>query len=912
MQIANGTFIVMKGSIVSVQLCNKVLMNKTANCIHHTHWDLLWYFTVQDAQVQFSYNFKELLKAFDDNLVNQFYFDGQTAPIDEYLRNNPQDIERVRKLVSEKKLIIGPLNSQLDCFISNGESVLNNLRLGIKTSRALGHVSKLVYLPDSFGHSIDFPKIFNKFGIKRFVITRGVGDHYDLNSEFIWKSNDDSEMTVFTMIAGYGYGCYPFKEGTLFTDKASDYNKIDIKKLIDRVVSYSSLENDFVFLLGFDQNPMMFGIDEKVEFYNNMQKDIYFEETTWEKYFDKIENNKDKLKTHTDELFSTQYHRVHKSIFSARADIKALQDEVERVLTYHVQPMMTMLDNLGIEYDHGLIDSAWKKLILCQTHSSATLTDETNNYIERESINALNLANSTLTFLCKILAISSEKNDNELHPIVVINTLPLTRNAVARLKMYTKTQNFELIDLNNRLLQYQIIKSKKMNHGVLRKDISLVDEEKYYYEHDVKVKLNGISGIGYKTIFVKQSEANEGHCIVSEANRAIENKHYKIYHDENGIAVLDKRTSKVIKQAIYLEESGDEGDSYDYSYPNQDMINKDYFIDALKEYRVSNITQQLVLKGEMVIPSNLNERALNRCSSTMTYEINIELCEGENLIRVAGNVDNQSLQHRVRLIIKSENKNEFSYAGTQYGVIKRLTNPPELNVWKKDKWFEEPSPTFPLLNHVSSVSDNHVVSVFTKSSKEYEFVNENFQDIAITLFRSYGAMGYPDLNRRPGRPSGLDYMIFETPEAQMIKKNKFDLGFKYYEDFDENRVTNDYICFATDIVTYQKQSYDKSFNPIDYFPTNPTNLNLPLEYEFLSFNDFVGCFGSIVKEDDSNDYLLRVYNNRIVDIESPIMKGEVESFKKVDTDFESNDSYEVNPRLGKCELRIIRIKKRRN
>lgn len=887
-------------------------MKKTANCIHHTHWDLLWYFTVQDAQVQFSYNFKELLTALENDRVKQFYFDGQTAPIDEYLKNNPKDIDRVKKLVTDKRLIIGPLNSQLDCFISNGESVINNLRLGIKTSKKLGDVSKLVYLPDSFGHSIDFPKIFNKFGINQFVITRGVGDHYGLDSEFIWESKDESQIYVFTMIAGYGYGCYPFKDGTLFEEGASDYNKIDVSKLIDRVISYSSLKDDFVFLLGFDQNPVMFDIENKIDYYNSIQDKFQFEETNWSQFFKKIKANKENLKIHTDELFSTQYHRVHKSMFSARADIKAIQDEVERVLTYQVQPMMTMLDSLGVEYDHGLIDSAWEKLILCQTHSSATLTDETNNYIERESLNALNLANSTLTFLCKVLSISTKQTDSEAQPILITNTLPFNRDSVASLKIYTKKQNFELRDLNNNPLEYQVENSARKNHGVLRKEISLIDQDKFYYEHDVLVKLNKISGIGYTTILIKESSDFQGSLNISNYDRSIENEYYKIYHDEKGIAILNKKNNHVVRQAIYLEESGDEGDSYDYSYPDKDMINIDYFVEAKKDYETSKIIQKLNLNGMMSIPHDLDDRAFNRCNSKMEYEINVELFEGEDLIRIKGSVDNQSTQHRVRLVLKSNNKNNTSYAGTQFGIIERPTNPPELEIWKKEKWFEEPSPTYPLLNHVSSVSEKRVLSVFTRSSKEYEFISKDFSDIAITLFRSYGAMGYPDLNRRPGRPSGLDYMIFKTPEAQLIKKNSFDLAFKFYENYKENVVTNDYISFASDLITYQKQSFDKSFRPIDYFPTNPTNLNLPLKYEFLTFADFEGSFGSVVKDDDSNDYLVRVYNSSSNVIEAPIMKGGIGSFEKVDTDFEGNDSTSLNPRLGSNELRIIRIKNRRN
>ena len=249
-------------------------MKKIAHCIHHTHWDLIWYFTVQDATVQFCYNMKELLRAFKCGRVQNFFLDGQMAPIDEYLILHPEDKEYISELMKEGKLVAGPFNSQLDCFICSGESVINNLRLGIKRAEALGCDSKVAYLPDSFGHSYDFPKIFNQFGIKDFVITRGVGDDYGLDSEFFMKSNDGSEILVCTMIAGYGYGCYGFKDGTLFDENTVDYNKISVHQLIDRLLSYSTLENEFVFPLGFDQNPAMLDIQEKIENYNKNNNQI--------------------------------------------------------------------------------------------------------------------------------------------------------------------------------------------------------------------------------------------------------------------------------------------------------------------------------------------------------------------------------------------------------------------------------------------------------------------------------------------------------------------------------------------------------------------------------------------------------------------------------------------------------------
>ncbi|MCB7430154.1 PTS fructose transporter subunit IIA, partial [Erysipelatoclostridium ramosum] len=79
-------------------------------------------------------------------------------------------------------------------------------------------------------------------------------------------------------------------------------------------------------------------------------------------------------------------------------------------------------------------------------------------------------------------------------------------------------------------------------------------------------------------------------------------------------------------------------------------------------------------------------------------------------IRVSGTIDNSAVDHRVRLVFTGKAPHSYSLAGTQYSYIKRESAPAALHTWKADGWFEEPSPTWPLLNHVS-VEDDEVMSV---------------------------------------------------------------------------------------------------------------------------------------------------------------------------------------------------------
>ena len=882
-------------------------MAKTAYCIHHTHWDLIWYFTAQDAAVQFAYNMKEMLEGFRTGQIENFFLDGQTAPLDEYLRLHPEDGAFIRELIADGRLIIGPFQSQLDCFISSGESVIQNLRLGMRTAEALGHVSRIAYLPDSFGHSYDFPKIFRSFGIENFVITRGVGDEYGLGSEFYMQSNDGSTILVCTMIAGYGYGCYAFKEGRLFEDSAQDYNRIGVRSLIDRLLSYSTLPEEFVFPLGFDQNPAILNIPQQICRYNEMQKEIVFKSATWEEFCAHVRACGQGLKTHRGELFSTQYHRVHKSIFSARADIKALQDRCERLLTYELQPMMSMLDSLGVPYEHGLLSQAWDTLLKCQTHSSATLTDETNDYIERETKNALRLAQSAKIYLMKLLALSVGPKKTAEYPLIIFNTLPVRRSQTFTLKLLTKSPYFEIRDKERRL-PYTLLKSVKKNHGVLRKDVSLIEEDKFYYESDVLLTTEVFEGMGYRTWQVCDTDAPCGQTV-SEYGRFIENEWLRIWQDEDGITFYDKKRGRKMKRAVYLEESGDEGDSFDYSYPSHDWILTDDFADAEVRCHTAGPSQWMTIKGSMQVPSDLTARKKQVADTALAYEITLTLYADRERAEVSGTLHNQSRQHRVRFVVRGLAPKDASYAGTQFGVVARKTRPDGLDRWREQGWFEEPSPTFPLLNHVSMQEEDKTVSVFTRSIKEYELIGEGCSDLALTLFRSYGAMGYPDLHRRPGRPSGLDYMVFETPKCQMIGDNSFALALQYFDTPDANQITNAYIDYACEPSYYQRQDFDKSLYPLSYFPTNPWRETLPGQYDFLQLADTPASFGSLVKSERSGRYLLRLYNNEITEAAGGVLKSKAVG-RMVLTDLQEKRHDSVLgalPAMKGGELRILAL-----
>ena len=55
---------------------------------------------------------------------------------------------------------------------TSGESIVRNLRIGIREAEELGSAMRIGYLPDSFGQSQDMPKIYHGFDIQHALLAR--------------------------------------------------------------------------------------------------------------------------------------------------------------------------------------------------------------------------------------------------------------------------------------------------------------------------------------------------------------------------------------------------------------------------------------------------------------------------------------------------------------------------------------------------------------------------------------------------------------------------------------------------------------------------------------------------------------------------------------------------------------------
>ncbi|MGW9019299.1 glycoside hydrolase family 38 N-terminal domain-containing protein, partial [Priestia megaterium] len=196
--------------------------------VPHMHWDREWYFSTEESRILLVNNMEEIMSMLENNPDYPYYvLDGQTSILEDYFAVKPQNKERVKKLVQEGKLIIGPWYTQTDEMVVGGESIVRNLLYGIKDCEEYGSHMKIGYLPDSFGQSSQMPQILNGFDIKYSIFWRGTSERHGTDkTEFYWESDDGSKVLVQLFPLGYAIGKYLPEDEQQLQERIDKYFKV--------------------------------------------------------------------------------------------------------------------------------------------------------------------------------------------------------------------------------------------------------------------------------------------------------------------------------------------------------------------------------------------------------------------------------------------------------------------------------------------------------------------------------------------------------------------------------------------------------------------------------------------------------------------------------------------------------------
>ncbi len=183
---------------------------KTLHVVSHTHWDREWYLPFQEFRFRLVGLLDRLLDLLErDPDFRSFTLDGQTIVLDDYLEIRPEQEDRIRQLVRDGRLLVGPWYILPDEFLEGPEAMVRNLLFGQRGCRRFSDepqpMERIGYIPDPFGHISQLPQIATGLGFQALCFWRGVGE---APTEFRWAAADGIECLVLYLRNSYSNGAW--------------------------------------------------------------------------------------------------------------------------------------------------------------------------------------------------------------------------------------------------------------------------------------------------------------------------------------------------------------------------------------------------------------------------------------------------------------------------------------------------------------------------------------------------------------------------------------------------------------------------------------------------------------------------------------------------------------------------------
>lgn len=849
-------------------------MKRKVHVVPHSHWDREWYFTTSRSKVYLMKDLKDVLDTLESNPdFKYFMVDAQGSLLDDYIKWMPQDKDRITKLVKEKKLVIGPWYTQTDQLVISGESIVRNMYYGMKRCETFGGYMNVGYVPDSFGQSGNMPQIYKEFGIDDTLFWRGVSDDMVNHTDYNWRGDDGS--VVFTTQIPFGY----YIGGNIPEDPKQS-EEFWQKECFEKAGGRSATKHIY-FPNGFDQAPIRTNLPEIIKERNEKDPENEYVISCIEDYIKDVKSENPELEEVSGELVIAKHMRIHKSIFSSRSDLKVMNTQIQNYVTNVMEPLLTLSYNLGNDYPHEAVGEIWKLLFENAAHDSigSCISDTANEDVYVRYKQARDIAVNLVELHSRLIA-TSVKNDAEM-TFTLINTLPQKRNDTVVVKTYIPGGDFAILDEKGNKVDYTVIESRDLTDYVLSQTIKLDPSRKFYVpsqvlEATIAIKTSDVPAFGYVQ-YTLDTKGNSAKNL--EKKNTLENEFYAINVEEDGsLTITDKENNVTYKNQGVLVENGDDGDSFNYSPPRKDLEVFSNKSECSVEVSGSDIYDQAVIKFNMVVPKDLEERAEGKVSVNLPITMTVALRKDSKVIDFNVHVDNKGLSHRLCVLFDSQIVSSFNYADEQFGSIKRpnyyekemklymasaenktekKAGVQELANWANDQstWQEPPISIEPTQSYVSLTDGKQGIAVIPQGVREYEVLDNHM--IRLTLFRTYGFMGKENLIYRPGRASGE--RIIETPAAQLLKEMDFAFGFTTYaSDINEANVDTLAKAYNTNIEVY---TYAEFLNGRLIFSQREIEGTKESRYSlFETENKLV--VSAIKKAEDNEGYIIRLFNGK--------------------------------------------------
>lgn len=646
-----------------------------------THWDREWYQTFQGFR-------KRLVDAIDsliDYLETSedygiFHMDGQTIVLEDYLEIMPHKKDRLAALIKSGKIVIGPWYNMPDEFLVSGESLIKNLRRGMRIARDEWDVepSSNAYICDIFGHSSQTPQIFAGMGLYHTILGRGLNDEFD-PVNFRWQALDGTEVLTYKLQDGGGYGAFaPFADNYPTATTPTEELDAALKDWLDR--EFARADKPFILIMdAVDHQPVRKDTPAFIAAIKRVMPDAEVYHTSVHEYQKEQTAIRDELEVRKGELINpakvpSSYVHLITNTLSSRYYLKQYNDRNQTRLEKRIAPLYAFRQT-GLAT--GYYDLAVKYLLQNHPHDSICgcsldqvhqdmmyrfdQTAELCEEIERPLINRLA---SDLS----VYAIS-EGEAREGCRLRIYNPLPYRgkRTVTAKVDLsslpiyqepfgYEPIPAFYLYDSEDNRLPYGYVK----HHG----------NKVYEIAFEAELTPAGLTEFYLKPSYLPTRQP--GSLLTSV--RSAKGDYTEISINADGtLEMIDLETGEVYHNLLTLMDNCDIGDGWYHCAPLHDQLitpnEAEVAVTENNALRVTFcITQKMQLPYE-VIYDQAHRRSAKKVDFCVTHEVT--LTKREKGISVKTYLTNNACDHRLRLRLPTVVKGETYEAAQSFGYVTR-------------------------------------------------------------------------------------------------------------------------------------------------------------------------------------------------------------------------------------------------
>lgn len=776
-----------------------------AHFVNHTHWDREWYFTSEDAQVLSDQLFADVLKELESHPEANFTLDGQTSIVDEYVAMHPEDLDRIRALVARQQLFVGPWYTQTDAMLPDAEAIIRNLVIGINDSRRkYGQPMMIGYLPDTFGFNAQLPMLLKQVGISDFICWRGTNFKRQMNSVY-FKWHGLGANSVYA--ANFPFGYYTGQIALESKQNLKDFVENRLDPGIDFEAEHGS--NDEVLLpSGIDQMNIVHDLSQTITDANKYSHN-QIEMSSYPRFMNGL-RHKENLPEYQGELRYPTYSRVHRTIGSVRSRIKRKNFALEQQVLRRVEPLMVIAQQCGIDVSNGVVLKLWKKLLECQPHDTlgGSVSDNVAVDIDHRFKEGFEIADGIENYIKKRIAQRLNLND---HQVLVFNTDLRPFAGYKTIEFLAESKNIQFADkYQAAIIKEEYVPARENIMQQTAKGFEYKDEPGYY-KLTVRVRVE-FAGLGYQVVSFTADEEKALREFQQQNNNQIQNQAWQVTYQDGNFQAVNKGQS--YPNLLSVVDSGNDGDTYDYS-PLRGDAETTLPLDGDVTTEVVDDLQKITLAGKWKLPLDLTERlAKDPKYVEVAYKLTLTLSSSDDVLSGRLEVDNQALDHRLRLKVNTGITTDHVTAQIQ-GGFQKTYNLPIAENWQ-DEFVEKPVNIYNFDKVVGMNDEKHGLFLISKGMKEYELDGQAFY---VTLLATTGQLGKPNLLWRPGRASGdttsLGHQMTPTPLAEELGQNVFEFGLVTTEHFEENELAVTAEKWLAPNISYQLQQLDLFVNRLD-------------------------------------------------------------------------------------------------